>query len=48
MATKWHQHQKELLDFTDDRLNLAQLYNAIDSPAAGNWQDLLPQDEHQS
>jgi hypothetical protein len=28
-----------LVDYAQGTLNLAQLYNAIGSPAAGNWQD---------
>jgi len=29
-----------LLDYANGQLNLAQLYNALESPAAGNWKEL--------
>lgn len=42
MAERWQQHLPVLVDYANDRLNLAQLYNAIGCRAAGNWQELSP------
>jgi hypothetical protein len=39
MAARWHANKSALLDYANDKMNLAQLYNAIGSPAAGNWQE---------
>jgi hypothetical protein len=39
MAAKWKANEAELLAYANEEMNLAQLYNAIGSPAAGNWQE---------
>jgi hypothetical protein len=36
---RWFSNKDALVDYAQGTLNLAQLYNAIGSPAAGNWQD---------
>ena len=42
MAKRWCENRDYLLAYANDEINLAQLYNAIGSRAAGNWQE--PQD----
>ncbi|MCW1844218.1 hypothetical protein [Prosthecomicrobium hirschii] len=39
MADKWRNNRRHLVDYANDRINLAQLYNAIGSKAGGNWVD---------
>lgn len=39
MAAKWHAHKEALYAFAKGELHLAQIYNEIGSPAAGNWQE---------
>lgn len=39
MAARFQSNHSALSDFVAGDINLAQLYNAIRSPAAGNWQD---------
>jgi hypothetical protein len=42
MAVRWNANKGALLQYARDEINLAQLYNAIGSPAAGNWQEPEP------
>lgn len=44
MSQKWAANKGALVDYANNQINLAQLYNAIASPAAGNWQELA--EEH--
>lgn len=37
MAPKWHANKEVLFQYATNEINLAQLYNAIGSRAAGNW-----------
>jgi hypothetical protein len=39
MAARWTANRDALLAYAQNEINLAQLYNAIESPAAGNWQE---------
>jgi hypothetical protein len=39
MAAKWQLNKAVLVEYAQGNINLAQLYNVIESPAAGNWQD---------
>jgi hypothetical protein len=39
MAPRWHANRDTLMAYATDQINLAQLYNAIGSPAAGNWEE---------
>jgi hypothetical protein len=39
MAELWGAHRDVLYEFAKGEIHLAQLYNAIDSPASGNWVD---------
>jgi hypothetical protein len=39
MAAKWKTNRDSLLSYARGEIQLAQLYNAIGSPAAGNWED---------
>ena len=38
MATKWNRNKAALRSYADGEINLPQLYDQIESPAAGNWQ----------
>jgi hypothetical protein len=40
MGKRWAANKAALVEYAQGSLNLAQLYNAIGSPAAGNWQEL--------
>jgi hypothetical protein len=40
MAEKFRKNRDALAAYVNDEINLAQLYNEIDSPAKGNWTDL--------
>ena len=42
MALRFCQNKEALSEYVNDEIHLAQLYNAIDSPAAGNWRDEPP------
>lgn len=39
MAERWTEHRSALYAYANNEMNLAQLYNAIGSPAGGKWQD---------
>lgn len=39
MAERFRRNQSALEDYINEDINLAQVYNAIGSPAAGNWVD---------
>jgi hypothetical protein len=39
MADTWKANQSALLAYALDEINLAQLYNDIESPAGGKWLD---------
>ena len=39
MGARWLANRDVLVQYATNEINLAQLYNAINSPAAGNWQD---------
>ncbi len=39
MAERWNRHKNYLYDYAKGQIHLAQLYNRIDSPAAGNWRE---------
>ena len=39
MAQRWKDNLPALIDYANDRINLAQLYTAIGSPAGGKWQE---------
>ncbi len=41
MAARWHQNRAALVDYANDEIHLAQLYNAIGSRAGGKWVDEL-------
>ncbi len=43
MATKWNRNKGALRAFALHEINLSQLYNEIDSPAGGNWQEFEQQ-----
>lgn len=43
-AEKFRQKKEPLLAYANGEINLAQLYNYIDSPARGNWQDPEPEE----
>lgn len=48
MAEKWRRNRQALVDYANDAINLAQLYNAIGSRAGGKWieqvEDAPPED----
>ena len=46
-ADKFSRNKEALQAFVDDEINLAQLYNAIGSPAAGNWVEAEERAEEQ-
>lgn len=37
MAEKWHRNRRALVEYANNEINLAQLYNAIGSRAGGKW-----------
>jgi hypothetical protein len=39
MGNRWKKNEAALLEYARGEINLAQLYNAIGSPGAGNWID---------
>lgn len=45
MAVRFRANKSALIDFADGNINLAQLYNAIGSPAAGKWVDANADEE---
>jgi hypothetical protein len=45
MANQWRQNKETLFEYALDRINLAQLYTAIGSPAGGKWQEPETDDE---
>lgn len=44
MSERWNENKSALLAYANGDMHLAQLYNAIGSPAAGKWQDPEPED----
>ena len=48
MADKWRHNRKALYEYANGGMNIAQLYNAISSPAGGKWVDKPPEDDDQS
>lgn len=40
MAEAWNRNKAALRQYADNKINLAQLYTAIGSPAGGKWRDL--------
>jgi hypothetical protein len=39
MGERWQRNHQALLDYASGAIHLAQLYNAIESRAAGKWVD---------
>jgi hypothetical protein len=46
MGARWRANKDALVAYARDEIVLAQLYNAINSPAAGNWHDPEPEEEN--
>jgi hypothetical protein len=50
MTERWNRNKNALLAYANGEIHLAQLYNAIGSPAAGKWQERddedTPPDDH--
>lgn len=44
MAKRWKDNRQALYDYANGEIHLAQLYNAIGSPAGGKWADLVPEE----
>jgi hypothetical protein len=44
MAEKWRNNRQALVDYANDDINLAQLYNAIGSRAGGKWIERVDDD----
>jgi len=42
MAARFQANKQSLIDYATNKINLAELYTAIDSPAGGKW--LSPDD----